>query len=193
MYLFNINTVEVFTQIESSNLWSALIGAFVGFIFSFFTTWFFTNSDKNKQSEAIWYAMRDEITTNYLLSKVWLDYIEKELIKIKNHNQDIKFKPYFQIYFFNNIILNLPKELKNNHDLFHKIRYISHELEACNDIIKRIEDYKGPFSSSVDMSIRVLNIESLYNHLRNDLMVIRDVIEEDYEKLIVTDNKNGMN
>lgn len=191
MYLTSLNAVEVFSKIESSNLWSVLIGAFVGFIFSFFTTWFFTNSDKNKQSKAIWYAMRDEITTNYLLSKVWLDYIENELIKIKNHKQDLKFKPYFQITFFNNIILNLPKELKNNHYLFHKIRYISHELEACNDIIKRIDDYKGPFSAAVDISTRVLNLETLYNHLRNDLMVIRDVIEEDYEKLVIVDKKKN--
>lgn len=161
----------------------------MGVVFSFFSTWFFIKLDKNKQSKVLWYAIKDEITANYILSEKWLTYIDEGLENLKKEEIILSTPRYFQINFFKNIVFNLPKEIKNDHYLFYKIRFINHELAACNDIINKIEIYKSPQSSSAAVKIRITNLETLHRDLRKSLMNIKNIIEENFDKLTITDDE----
>ncbi len=133
-----------------------LVGAFFGAICGAGLTWQITmdmkeEEDKRKEEEeerqdnAVWYGVREDLTTNYILAKEWLDQIERENPKIEKGHFNLETLVPFHASFFDAIKYRIPKELKDNTNLLHSIRKVRNELIKLNSITQSRETHKLSF------------------------------------------------
>ncbi|WP_085505178.1 hypothetical protein [Thalassobacillus devorans] len=69
-----------------SGFWLGVTTALIGAVIGFLGSWLLTLRNERKQEKAVWYAVREELTTNYTLAKGWLQEVCFELETIRGNN-----------------------------------------------------------------------------------------------------------
>lgn len=169
-----------------SEFWSgvtaSLISAIIGASLTFVVTWFFSWRQKNKEKDITWNVIKKIITDNYVYVRYILKQIEEEeKIFEKDNKYSIEPFPLLKTGFTEELMFYFPKPLKDNYELFLSIKEIEFSCSYSNDYIYKINEFKGPLPINNRNDIlkkfnKMLEAELLYiiekiNCYENDLLV----------------------
>lgn len=161
---------------------ATLLGVIVTFLF----TIMLEKRKKRKRENQIWYAVREEITSNYCFSIESIQSITKEIERLEDDG-GYTFEPSleFQTSFFGLLIKsNLPRNVTKDLKLLNNLRILSQILVRLNKVNHHKETFKLK-AISHESEFRKNMLLQYNNSIKDLLNDAKEIMDTYYYEIII--------